>query len=125
MAAWIWQFPFLSPQFFAFVNLYTEWSGAEFAAIEVPVLSIQADQEKFLPPTLWGAAFHQSLSRRPASGSQNTRTRVRRPDERMLVNAVPDVVTMVLDSTHHILQLQRPHEVVPLMKEFLANRVER
>lgn len=41
----------------------------------------------------------------------------------MLLDAVPNAVTVVLDSTHHILQLQRPVEVVRLMKEFLVDRV--
>jgi len=120
----VWQLPFSSPQFMAFANLYGGWSGAEFAGIEVPVLAIEADEEKFLGAHL----VRRGLSREVVDSVRRWATEYLGPNKAagmaMLMDAVPNTVHTVLDSTHHILQLQRPQEVVRLMKAFLASQVE-
>ena len=84
--------------------------------------SIQADQEKFLTAHLAGRGF-------PAADIDSVRqwavdydTPSKMSGREMLLRAVPHAVTMVLDSTHHILQWQRPEGVVRLMQEFLASQ---
>ncbi len=119
----IWQLPYPGPRFFAFANLYAEWSGSEFSAIKVPVLSIQADQEKFLMAHLAARGFPPEDVEAVGRWADEYENESKASARAMLLDAVPDAVTIVLDSTHHNLQLQRPDVVVRLMKEFLVDHV--
>ena len=119
----VWQLPFPGPEFLEFANLYAGWSGTEFSGIQVPVLSIQADQEEFLEVHLAGRGFPEDSIEAVGRWAQEYDNVGKGAGRAMLLDAVPHAVTMVLDSTHHILQLQRPDEVVRLMREFLKDHV--
>jgi pimeloyl-ACP methyl ester carboxylesterase len=117
-----WQLPFPSPDFMRFAALYPDWSGEEFDGIEVPVLSIQADQGAFLEPHLIGRGFSAEEASRAAEWARDYDNVSKAAGRAMLEAAVPHTVTTLIDSTHHILQLQRPREVVQEMKRFLSGQ---
>lgn len=119
----VWQLAYPGPRFSTFAGLWRDWSGSEFKAIEVPVLSIQADQEKFLIAHLKARGFPEEEVEAVGYWSREYDNECKSAGRAMLLEAVPDAVNVVLDSTHHILQLQRPDEIVQMMREFLSARV--
>lgn len=116
--------PIPSDRLMRFVGLYEGWSGAEYEAIEVPVLSIQADQSGFYAGNLRRRGFAAEDIEKARGWGRDVDMAWKRAGRAMLEAAVPHAVSVVMDSTHHNLLLQRPDDVVELLREFLDERLE-
>ena len=114
----VWRLPWSGPRITAFLNSYADWSGDEYQSITVPVLSIQADQEKIMIANLRRRGFPPEII--DSTRAWNSRSsRAKAEGAALLRTAVPDAVFMMFDSTHHDIQVQRPVEVITAIEDFL------
>jgi len=120
-----WRIPVPSPLLTRFLSLKSTWSPADYVGIEVPVLVIRAAQARYIAGNLRARGFPQDSIdlgikwARDVDDAQKIRT------IDALLDAVPDAVSVVLDSTSHALVLDRPEVVVELIQDFLRSHVQK
>ena len=119
-----WRLPVPSPEFGAFANLWADWSGSEYSGIEVPVLSIQTDQESVMTSNLEARGVPEDEIEAGGAWAREYDNVAKQAGAAMLFDAVPHAVNIVLRDTHHTLLLHRPGEVVRLMEAFLGTQLE-
>lgn len=114
-----WHVPVPSPVFTAFLNVYAEWSGEEYSSLTVPVLSLRSAQEKFMSANLKRRGFTEGAIAAAGHWAREFDDKLKEAGSEMLAEIVPHAMLLTFDSTHHMLQLQRPEEVVAAMRDFL------
>ena len=114
-----WHFPVEGPLWGRFLEVDRAWTPDEFAGLEMPVLSIQAEQGQFMVENLRRVGADPVMDTAKAWADELDNVLKRRGRE-MLAERVPHAIQLQYDTMHHWLHLQAPARVIRDMKEFLA-----
>lgn len=118
-----WHFPVEGPLWGRFLEVNRTWTPDEFADLERPVLSIQAEQGEFMALNLLrvGATAAIDTARAWADELDNV---FKRRGREMLADRVPHAVLLQYNATHHWLHLQSPGRVIRDINAFLDTELQ-
>lgn len=120
-----WCFPVVGPDWARFLEVEHGWTAAEYEGLDLPILSIQAEQETYMVNKLTMAGAPAAMvetARRWAVELDNV-SKQRGRDA--LAAAAPQAVMLQYENTQHWLHLQSPERVVQDMRAFLDRELVR
>lgn len=117
-----WQFPIGGIKWNHFTAVYKNWNKAEFAELNMPILSIQAEQGGYMKANLTKVGATTQMIESALEWAKYDNELKRRGHE-MLAQAAPHAVLVNYENIHHWLHLQSPGKVIQEIDEFLRNHV--